>query len=97
MESKVLYTQKEYVRIDHRNLRWVRVELIDYAPPPGHAEHVVVLFAQVDDGDMEEFYRDRLLMPRQSDALSIREAIGKFDMLMAWCQGMVDPESEEAN
>lgn len=94
MKSKVLFQQKDYVRIDYRHVRWVRVELVAYAPPKSGGEHVAVLFAQVDDGDMEEFHRERVLMPKQADALSIRAAIEKFDQLMEWCQGMVEPEEE---
>lgn len=84
MKSKILFTQKEYIGSpDRGKWRWVRATLVDHAPVPGSGRHAHVLTLSVDDGDTHTWYESRTLLPVQSDALSIREAIRAFDELLA--------------
>ena len=84
MKSKILFTQREYIGSHvQRQYRWVRATLVDHAPVPGSGRHAHVLTLSADDGDTHTWYESRTLLPVQSDALSIREAIRAFDELLA--------------
>lgn len=83
MKSKVMFTQKEYLGSpDRGESRWVRVALVDHAPISGSGRHAHVLTVSVDDGDTHTWYEERILLPVQADALSIRQAIRKFDQAL---------------
>ena len=83
MKSKILYQQKEYMPLlEQKSGRWASVMLVDHVPVPGYSRHAHVLTISVDDGDTQTFFESRTLLLVQANALSIRQAITEFDVVV---------------